>query len=480
MDESIAKGAVLRSELKTLTEEAVAMNKYRSYFDGEQELVYSTVLFQEIFGDAFEGFRDNWMKVIIRACNNNIKLTNFHFDDDDESKIAKEIWDVLRRNEIGVQQKDLHEAIMVESRAFVLVWPDPEIGALVDWQPGQLCRVYYDPDRRTLAKWAVKRWQVEEGEIFVTFYTPEWVYKFTDASAKLEGSKPSTSSALEEIPDVGWFGNLERRFVDNEEWPLPNPFGRVPLVEFNNTSYKSDLEDALPQQDALNKTLLDMLVTGEFQGFPQRAIETMSNAPEGGWAAGPGEVWGFKPSFDGDGAHVPTKFHTFDTADPSTYMKPIQMWLEHMAKTSSTPARYFVVTDAGGRGDAASGEALLVDDKPLNDKIEDKEERWGPRWLDVARLVAQALEIDNAESLIGEAVWQDPRHDFRLSKLAEGAAMVDMGIPVEFAVKQIGFTPDEEIELLKMIEEQKEEAQEEVLRVEAVASSQSNSEPSDT
>ncbi len=489
MDRSIARGAVLRTELKTLTDEAVVMNKYRAYFDGEQELVYSTVLFQEIFGDAFEGFRDNWMKVIINACNNNIKLTNFHFDNDDDSEIAKRIWDVLKQNDINVQQKDLHEGTMIESRAFILVWPEPDgTGAQVDWQPGQLCRIYYDPDRRTKALWAVKRWEVDDGEIFVTFYTPEFVYKFRDTSASVAGDKSkSSSNALTEIPDVGAFGNLEERHVDGEQWPLPNPYGKVPIVEFNNPSYKSDLEDALPQQDALNKTLLDMLVTGEFQGFPQRAIETMSNAPEGGWVAGPGEVWAFKPSFDADGKHIPTEFHTFDVADPSTYMKPINMWLEHMAKTSFTPARYFLVTDTGGRGDAPSGEALLVDDKPLNDKIENKTERWGNRWLDVARLIAQSLKIDGAEELTGEAIWQDPRHDFRLSKLAEGAAMVDMGIPIEFAVMKVGFTPDEEIELLAMIEKQKLEAQEEVERAESIAAkrvadtqSQSNSQPSVT
>jgi len=346
---------------------------------------------------------------------------------------------------------------MVEGRAFVIVWPDPTIGALVDWQPGQLCRVFYDPDRRSEPLWAVKRWTTETGEIYVTFYTPEYVYKFYDRGVGKGQKKPSSSSALTEIPDVGWFGNLEQRDVQGEVWPLPNPFNRVPVVEFPNTSYKSEIEDAIPQQDALNKTLLDMLVTGEFQAFRQRAIETLSSAPVDGWQAGAGEVWQFRPSFDADGKHLPVQFHEFAVADPSTYMAPIRMWLEHMALTSSTPSRYFLSVDAGGRGDAPSGESLLVDDKPLNDKVEDKQDRWDSKWMEVARLIAVALKINSADSLTGHSVWQDPRHDYRLSKLQEGQAMIEIGIPVEFVIRQLGFTPEEEVTVLAMIEEQKAE-----------------------
>jgi len=476
--QSIAREAVMRSELKALTEETDAMNVYRDYFDGKQELVYSTELFQQVFGDAFKGFKDNWMKVIVNACKNRLKLTNFSFEQDgDGSDIAKQIWDVLELNEFIVQQRDLHEGILVEGRAFVIVWPDPDIGAIVDWQPGQLCRVFYDPDRRTKPLWAVKRWTTEGGDIYVTFYTPEAVFKYVDKSSGIAPKKASSSSALTEVPGVGWFGNLEQRVVDGEEWPLLNPFGRVPVVEFNNTSYRSELEDAIPQQDALNKTLLDMMVTSEFQAFNQRAIETMANAPVGGWAAGPGEVWAFKPSFDADGKHIPSTFHDFEVSDPSTYMQPIAMWLQHIALTNSTPVRYFQESDRGGRGDSPSGESLLVDDKPLNDKVEEKQERFGPRHLDVARLIAASLEVEDAFSLTGQAVWQDPRHDYRLSKLQEGLKMVEIGIPVEFVVQKLGFTPSEIVEVTSMIEQQKLE-QEKKEREAAAAANMAINEPS--
>ena len=466
-EESITRGAILRTEMKALTEETVEMNRFREYYDGDQELVYSTDLFRDIFGDSFEGFKDNWMKVIVNAVRNRLKLINFHFDppfdqpEDALDDVERQVWRVLKLNDIDVQQKDLHEGILVEGRAFVIVWPDETFGATVDWQPGQLCRVFYDPDRRTKRLWAVKRWSTETGDINVTFYTPGFVYKFIDRTKDLTASTQGSSpNALREIPGVGWFNDsMEERRIEGEEWPLPNPYGVVPVVEFNNTSYMSELKDHIPQQDALNKQLLDMLVTGEFQAFPQRIIETMSNEPVGGWQSGPGEIWHFKPSFDADGKQIASKFENFDTADPSTYMEPISMWLQHMALTSSTPVRYFMQSDRGGRGDSPSGESLLVDDKPLNDKVEEKQDRFGSPWMEVARLIAASLEIEDAMSIVGNAVWRDPRHDYRLSRLQEGKTMFESGIPVEFIATQIGLAPDDEALLLDLIAQAKAEQQ---------------------
>ena len=453
--------AILRSELKALTEETVLMNKYRDYFDGEQKLVYSTEIFREVFGEAFEGFKDNWCEVVVNATNSRLEITGFNFKDDDDFATANKIWDVMLLNEIDEQQKDLHEGVLVEGRAFAIVWPDNELGAVVDWQPGQLCRIFYDPDRRTKALWAVKRWTVETGEVYVTFYTPEAVFKFVDGGNSLSPSsgRPSSSSALTEIPGVGFFGSLQKREIEGEAWPLPNPFDRVPVIEFNNTSYRSEIKGTIPQQDALNKTLLDMMVTSEFQAMHQRVVETMSSAPEGGWRSGPGEVWHFKPSFDSDGNHIPAQFKTFETSNPTTYMQPISMWLQHMALTSSTPVRYFMQSDRGGRGDSPSGDSLLVDDKPLNDKVEDKQKRLGNRWIEVARLVAQALKIDSSSTLLGETVWKDPRHDYRLSTYAEGQALITIGVPIEFVVTKLGFTPEEMKVVLEMVEKAKVEAE---------------------
>src|SRR5205085_5557231 len=60
---------------------------------------------------------------------------------------------------------------------------------------------------------------------------------------------------------------------------IPNPFGVVPVFHFANNADlgqpgRSELEAAIPVQDGLNKSVLDMLVAMEFSAYRQR------------WAAG--------------------------------------------------------------------------------------------------------------------------------------------------------------------------------------------------
>ena len=461
-NDEVMRTALIRSELKALTDESVEMDLHRAYFENDQPLVYSTELFFEVFGDAFEGFSDNWCKVVVNATLDRIKLLGFNFKDDDEFEKANEIWDAMKLNDIDEQQIDLTEGVLVESRAFMIVWPGEEEGTVqLDWQPGQICRIFYDADNRRKALWAVKRWQTEIGEVFVTFYTPEAVWKFKETTGlnSLEDRSESSPSALTEIPGIpGGFGNLEKRVVPNEPHPLIHDFGRVPIVEFNNPSYASEIRDTVPQQDAINKTLVDMMISGEYTADPQKWIETMANAPEGGWKSGPGEVWHFTPSFDAEMKHLPGQFGNFDSGSPDVFIKPIEMWLQHVAHTSSTPVRYFFASDRGGRGDSPSGESQLVDDKPLNDKVKKKHTFLGNRWLEVARLVDIAL--GNNGELVGEPVWEDPRHDFKMALIQEASAMVTMGIPISFIADRIGLEPEEVKNLIAALEEAKVEEEE--------------------
>lgn len=56
-------------------------------------------------------------------------------------------------------------------------------------------------------------------------------------------------------------------------------------------------------------------------------------------------------------------------------------------------------------------------------------------------------------------MWKDPRHDYRLSTLLEGKAMIDIGLPLRFVATQLGLTPSEQTTVLAMIEEDKVEAE---------------------
>jgi len=474
--------AILRKELETLTANEQEYQRLRSYFDGKQELTFSTEVFHETFGDAFEGFADNWMTPIVDTVLDKMELRGIQPANEEMQNRMQTLWDVFRRNEIDEEQFYLHQGSLVESTAYMIVWPDQSKGGVrFDWQPASLVRVRYSSEDRKRPLWAVKRWEAESGDIYVSIYDDQAVWKFIEKEGSDASLKASSADAYTEIVDSAFLNNMVKREVEGEEWPLRHRFGRVPVVEFPNVGFRSEIADATRQQDAMNKTLVDMMVAGSFMAFPQRYVETAAHAPIGGWNAGAGEVWHFRPGFDADGRPIQSTFGQFDTSDPSNYIKVVEMWLQHIAFTSRTPVRYFMSSDRGGRGDAPSGESLQVEDKPLNDKVARKQKILGNRWVELASMAATYVDGVNPNDLIlAEMIWEDPRYENRIAVLEEAKSMVEVGLPFKWIIRQLGLRPEEIEDIERYKDEEVAEQQQRQDEMMERANSQDSDQNSDS
>lgn len=465
--EGDAQTAVLRRELDRLNDESERLSKFRDYADGEHPLAYTTDRFTEVFGSVFSGFKDNWMEVIVDAVETKLDFDGLKaaggLSTDPTSDIANRVWTALLENDIYDESSELHEALLVQERSYAIVWPERSgttRTARIDWQPANLVSVRYHPDRRREAMWAIKRWEDDEGRILVNVYTREAVYKYIDREASVANMRRSSTSAYSEVPPNSPGGTFEPRRVAGEPWPLPHPFGRVPVVEFNNRKYRSEIRDAIPLQDGLNRTLVDMMVNNMFQAFNQRYVESAGEAPVGGWVAGPGETWHFKPAVDHEGKFVRGQYGTFPAGNPEGFLQTTETFLEHMALITATPPRLFRTPDQGGRGDAPSGQALQITDQAYNEKIRKLQTRLSSRWGELNTLVAKAIGINQPikrTDLLPN--WRDPRFDFRLSVLEEAKMMMDLGIPFKWVVRQLGLRPSEVDEIVKLKDEEEDERQ---------------------
>lgn len=483
-----ADSAIVRTLFTELQEEWSDLEKYRNYYNGEQKFVFGTEKFKEFFPD-FEGFEDNWCQVVVDAVADKIKLIGVSIDseedgnsdespDDATNDISTQIWNVFRDNDIDEQQNDLTEGTLVEGRAAVIVWPDDEIGARIDWQPAQLVKVRYSEEDYKRVDFAVKRWETSSGEIRVNVYDAQSVRKYTESRTprRQDGSKVGISRTIpDKLPNV----SLTPRVVPDESWPLPHNFGMVPVVEFPNKR-GSELSDVIPLQDGINYQILAAFIASEFSAIPPRVFFTHLKAPTGGWSNAPGRVWHLPPLLDNDGKPYYGQMDEFSTATLGDYRSLVEMLLQHLALTSKTPVRMFFKSDRGGRGDAPSGESQLVEDEPLLDKCEDRQTRMGNRWFQVAKLVAKAIGIDSR--IRGEMIWQDPRSKYRSSLLDEAIKLANpktgLGLPIEWVVKHLGLTPEELEELQDALQAQKEEqeAKEEQVRQDQLAMAASRGE----
>lgn len=479
------RDAIVRQVLEEMRAVNADMEKYRNYYEGEQALEYGTESFKNEYGDAFKNFRDNWCEVVVDAVADKVTVERIVFNVEDEdgegsssagdtpltNPLSDRIWSIFRRNDIDEQQTLVHQGALVESRSAVIVWPDPQLGARIDWQPGNLVYVRYADDDWRYPVLAVKRWQAANGDIYVNVYTRDFLYKYREQT---QTSHPARGSSQVELltPPTGPSSGLQMREIPDEPWPLPNPMGVVPVVEFNNKN-GSELKNVVPQQDAVNYTIILGMLSAEHAGNPQRVLFTAAKEPIGGYANTPGQVWTIPPTTDAEGKIHEGKAFEFNTADLGQFRQWVEMLLQHMALTSKTPMRMFFHSDRGGRGDAPSGDSLLVSDDALMEKIEDRQKRWGSSWVKVAELVGIATgAFDSSSAPMGETHWQDPRARYRTALIEEAVKLAGIGIPLEFIIHRLGLTVDE-VEALTMLLEQKR-AEEEQQRQEQMAMQERN------
>jgi hypothetical protein len=429
--------AILRSEVQALAEDLPTFNKYRDYYDGDQLLSYGTDRFKEEFGASFDGLVSNWSAPVVDAVLDKLEVIGVAIPG--AETLSAIVWDALRRNDLDEQQEELHEGVLVESRAYAIIWPDPDLGVRFDWQPAQNVRIKYADDDDRIPVWAMKRWVTSSGVVRINLY-------FADRIEKWRGTdEPSNRSFVpESLPNAG----LEQFFVEGEPWPLPNPMGEVPVVEFTNRK-GSEIKGVIPLQDGVNYLLTSGFGAAEFNAMKQKVMMANVDEPVGGWENSPGRVWLLPSAIDPDGHPIESRIGEFSATDLAPYRSYIEMILQQIALTTKTPVRLFFQSDRGGRGDAPSGDALRVDDQPLIDKVQAKQKRLGNSWYRVVGLTAKIITGDSSLILPpGEVIWQDIQADYRTALLDEAIKMQLLGIPYDFIVTKLGMTP-EEVEALK-------------------------------
>ena len=270
--------AIIRSETQSLAEDLPDLNKYRSYYDGDQKLAYGTERFKTEFGDAFEGMVSNWCAPVVDAVLDKLEVIGVKIPN--AETLSDAVWDVLRLNDLDEQQEELHEGVLVESRAYAIVWPDPDLGVRFDWQPAQNVRIKYADDDDRIPVWAMKRWVTSSGVVRINLYFADRIEKWRGVDEPNNRSFVPTS-----LPGAG----IAPFIVPNEPWPLPNPFGEIPVVEFSNRA-GSEIKDVIPQQDAVNFLSTSAFGAAEFNAFAQKVMMTNVDEPVGGWENHPGRI----------------------------------------------------------------------------------------------------------------------------------------------------------------------------------------------
>jgi hypothetical protein len=157
-----------------------------------------------------------------------------------------------------------HTEALIGGRSFVIVWAGDGEPSITVESPQQVAVAMVAGSRRQRAA-ALKRWVDDDGYEHGDPVPADEIYKYRSRQKLQSGVSGLSTSVMRWQP----------REVAGEPWPLPNPLGVVPVVPLENRprllrAGVSEIKRVIPLQDAVNKTVADMLVASEFGAAPQR------------------------------------------------------------------------------------------------------------------------------------------------------------------------------------------------------------------
>lgn len=408
--------------------------KLERYYSGVHELSFATEKFANAFGSQFREFAMNLCPAVCDAVKDKLKITGFAVDAGpaDADLRAARIWD---ENRMGLRSGEVHKEALKNGDAYAIVWPDASGKARIYPNNPASIAVTYDEETPGLIASAAKFWRTAERHTRLNLYFPDRIERYLTAKPS-EGTLPEASEFIPFVQSSSFSLNSSAADGRAKAWTLNNPFGVVPVFHFANnadigTPGRSEIEAAIPIQDGLNKSVLDMLVAMEFSAFRQR------------WVAG------IEVDTDADGKAVPpfksgvdrlwvaqdpnSKFGDFEAAQLDQFLKVKDSFRIDIASVTGTPLHYLMPHMQG----QPSGETLKRSETRFLAKVRDRQAAFGQVWADVMEF---AMMIEGHGSSIRlQTQWEDPSPTSERERLENILLKKEIGVSGEQALAEAGY-----------------------------------------
>lgn len=428
----------IKKALERFRERANAYAKTERYYGGDHDLAYATAKFENAFGKLFREFAMNLCPAVVDAVRDKLVVTEFRIEEG-ETAAADLAWKIWQKNRMEIRSGEVHKEAAKQGDAYVMVWVNDKGDVTIYPNKAATCTVFYDDENPGKILWAAKLWRRDDKRFRLNLFYPDRTERFI---SKAKGSENTEATP----PDA-----KEYEVFDE---PIANPYGIVPVFHFGNNgdigSFGiSELTSAMPVQDALNKSVLDMMVAMEFAAYRQR------------WASG------IEIEYDDDGKPIPpfkagishlwitenpdAKFGDFEASDLEKFLKVKESFRTDLACVTGTPLHYFMLTGASFPQSGISVEKL---ESRFLDKIRDRQQSFGAVWESV---MSFALLIENSKVenrlFVG---WEDPAPLSEREQLENLVIKKDIGVTDETLLMEAGYGEQEIEEMMAAKEAERE------------------------
>ena len=428
----------------------------RKYHNGDQD-TYMDARVQE-FLDLHPNrkFCLNICRTITLAVKDELSVSGFNTTEEADAKgiktQAKWAWDLWAACHMDAVQAEVHESALSDRETFVIVDWDYKLlrpkfvhnyryTSLDDGGDGQGCwMIYENDDVNQPPRCAVKQWTqtIYDDAGAATVFTRRTLY-YADHIEKWSNQSGSWEHYVDPNPDPN---------IPPEPWPIPwvgkdgLPM-EIPVIHFRNVGMMPEAWDAIPIQDTVNKTLVDILASNDLTAFQMLAAL--------GWYP---TTDGEPPKSDGSnllkvgagqfiGTRDPNgKLQVIPGNDPTPLVNTLQSLILWAAQVTGTPATRFITTKL-----VASAETLKEQNTQLKKKAQDRRVLFGDSWEACMSMARKIWNLLGAEGELDEliqfiTIWTNNQ------TLEELKAKKDLGIPEEILWAEAGYT-SEQIVLMK-------------------------------
>lgn len=432
--------------------------RYDDYYEGHHDLLFATEKFRNAFGHLFRAFADNLCPAVVDAPADRMKVRGF------DGKFAPQATKFWQERKMPTASGQLFHETFKLGDGYLVVWPNSKGKATLWPQVPQQCSVEYDPDEMDRVIRGGKVWMVESGRWKhhwrVTLYYEDRIERFI-TNNKFPYGTPTKPSAF-------------RAYSDDDAGSLiPNTWGVNPMFHFaNNNSVgqngRSVLKDVIPLQNALNKSVCDMLVAMEFVAMPQRWATGLQVEvdPQTGKPTNPPFVPGVDRVWTAGGD---VKFGEFAQAQLEPFLTIQDNLRTEIARVSGAPLHVLML---GGNAEPPSGESQRTAEARIIKMVEDRQLPWGDRLLEGVLLgLRMENEVsDTATNLDLNIIWGGAQPNNPLFDAETALVKKNVGVSRKQSLRELGYSEPQVEQILKELEEEEaEKLQRETDRMEKLA-----------
>lgn len=444
--------------IASIKEDDAVVALARNYHNGIQKTYMTDRVkeFLDIHGDS-RPFCLNICRTITLAVKDELSVSGFNTSETaDESGIkaqAQWAWDLWTKSHLDTVQSEIHESALSDRETFIIVEYDynSKRSRFIhnyrytsldnDDSGGQgVWMIYENDDVNQPPVCAVKQWVQTTYDVSgaPTVMTRRTIY-YPDRIEKWIGNMGSWEHYIEPTkPDDE---------TPPEPWPIPwrrpdsTPRG-IPVIHFRNVGMMPEAWDAIPIQDAVNKTLVDILASDDLTAFQMLVAlgwypTTDGEPPKADGSnllkVGPGQFIGTR---DPNG-----KIQVVIGSDPTPLVSALQDLIVMAAQVTGTPTSRFTTTKL-----IAAAETLKTQDSQLKKKAQDRRVLFGDSWeacMDMARKIENDFGTgpDLDETITFTTIWTNNQ------TLEDLQAKKQLGIPEETLWAEAGYSTEQIVKM---------------------------------